>query len=119
PDPTATAASSDDSADPLIVVAHDISPADMIKLRGGQFAAFVTDLGGTTSHMAIIARSLGVPAVVALGNIRALVRDGDMLIVDGETGVTLINPSARVLDEYRDRQKAYAAERATLTQLRD
>lgn len=119
PDPTATAASSDDSADPLIVVAHDISPADMIKLRGGQFAAFVTDLGGTTSHMAIIARSLGVPAVVALGNIRALVRDGDMLIVDGETGVTLINPSARVLDEYRDRQKAYAAERATLAQLRD
>ena len=57
-----------DGDEALIVVAHDISPADMLRLRGGRFAAFVTDLGGPTSHTAIVARSMGVPAVVALGN---------------------------------------------------
>src|SRR5690606_26167226 len=76
-----------------IVVAHDISPADMLKLRGARFAAFVTDLGGATSHTAIVARSMNVPAVVGLGNIRSLVRDKDMLIVDGEAGIVIVNPS--------------------------
>src|SRR5690606_10351166 len=119
PDLAAAAAGSSDPSNPLIVVAHDISPADMVKLRGGRFAAFVTDLGGATSHTAIIARSLGVPAVVALGNVRTLARDGDVLVVDGEAGVVLINPSSRVLKEYRGHQKVYAAERATLAQLKD
>lgn len=105
--------------EPLIVVAHDISPADMVKLRGARFAAFTTDLGGATSHTAIVARSMGVPAVVALSHIRTLARDGDLLIVDGEMGVVLINPPERVLLEYRERQAAYAAERASLAQLKD
>jgi len=108
-----------DGDDPLIVVAHDISPADMLRLRGGRFAAFVTDLGGPTSHTAIVARSMGVPAVVALGNVRELVRDGDTMVVDGATGAVLVNPSPGMLQEYRDRQVAYAAERAALALLRD
>lgn len=108
-----------DGDDPLIVVAHDISPADMLRLRGGRFAAFVTDLGGPTSHTAIVARSMGVPAVVALGHVRELVRDGDTVVVDGATGAVLVNPSPRMLQEYRDRQVAYAAERAALALLRD
>jgi len=108
-----------DGDDPLVVVAHDISPADMLRLRGARFAAFVTDLGGPTSHTAIVARSMGVPAVVAMGNVRELVRDGDMLIVDGATGNVLVNPSARILDEYRALQRAYADERAELSLLRD
>jgi len=108
-----------DGDDPLVVVAHDISPADMLRLRGARFAAFVTDLGGPTSHTAIVARSMGVPAVVAMGNVRELVRDGDMLIVDGATGAVLVNPSARMLAEYRALQCAYADERAELAQLRD
>lgn len=108
-----------DGSDPLIVVARDISPADMVRLRGGRFAAFVTDLGGPTSHTAIVARSMGVPAVVALGNVRALVRDGDTLVVDGASGVVMINPGAHILQEYQNRQIAYAAERASLTLLRD
>ena len=109
-----------DGDDPLVVVAHDISPADMLRLRGGRFAAFVTDLGGPTSHTAIVARSMGVPAVVALGNVRELVRDGDMLIVDGADGVVVLNPSARILAEYQARQrKVYADERAELALLRD
>jgi len=109
----------DDHGDPLIVVAHDISPADMLKLRGARFAAFTTDLGGATSHTAIVARSMGVPAVVALGAARTLLRDGDMVIVDGEAGVLLVNPPPRVVAEYRARQADYARERATLATLRD
>ncbi|WP_407852488.1 phosphoenolpyruvate--protein phosphotransferase [Bordetella petrii] len=108
-----------DGDDPLVVVAHDISPADMLRLRGGRFAAFVTDLGGPTSHTAIVARSMGVPAVVALGNVRDLVRDGDTLVVDGAAGVVLVNPAPRILQEYRDRQVSYAQERAELALLRD
>ena len=119
PDMAATATNASTTAEALVVVAHDISPADMVKLRGARFAAFATDLGGGTSHTAIVARSMGVPAVVALGNIRLLARDGDMLIVDGEAGVVLVNPSERVLNEYRQRQAVYAAERAALSLLKD
>ncbi|WP_084026077.1 phosphoenolpyruvate--protein phosphotransferase [Bordetella flabilis] len=108
-----------DGDDPLVVVAHDISPADMLRLRGGRFLAFVTDLGGATSHTAIVARSMGVPAVVALGNVRELVRDGDMLVVDGGAGAVIVNPSPAILEEYRQRQRAYADERAELALLRD
>jgi len=102
----------------FIVVARDISPADMMRLRGGRFAAFLTDLGGATSHTAIVARSLNVPAVVGMGHVRALVRDGDVLIVDGINGVVLVNPSERILAEYRERQAAFLRERDELKQLR-
>ncbi len=108
-----------DSNDPLIVVARDISPADMLRLRGARFAAFLTDLGGPTSHTAIVARSMNVPAIVGMGHIRMLVRDGDVLIVDGFSGVVLVNPSEQVLNEYRRRQALYADERAELALLRD
>ncbi|WP_269498633.1 phosphoenolpyruvate--protein phosphotransferase [Castellaniella sp. S9] len=102
----------------FIVVARDISPADMMRLRSGKFAAFLTDLGGATSHTAIVARSLNVPAVVGMGHVRALVRDGDQLIVDGTNGVVLVNPSERILLEYRERQAAFQRERAELKRLR-
>lgn len=105
--------------EPLIVVAHDISPADMIRLRGARFAGFATDLGGTTSHTAIVARSMGVPAVVALGHVRRLVRDGDMVILDGAHGTILVNPSEAALQEYRRLQQAYRDERAELALLKD
>jgi len=105
--------------EPLVVVAHDISPADMIRLRGGRFAAFCTDLGGATSHTAIVARSMGVPAVVALGNACELIRDGDVVIVDGQHGAVLIDPTPATLQEYRLRQQAYLDERAELALLRD
>ncbi|HUH88555.1 MAG TPA: phosphoenolpyruvate--protein phosphotransferase [Pusillimonas sp.] len=103
----------------LIVVARDISPADMLRLRGARFGAFLTDLGGPTSHTAIVARSMNVPAVVGIGNIRALVRDGDLLIVDGMTGSVIVNPPDFVLHEYTRRQSAYADARAQLSLLRD
>jgi len=105
--------------DPLIVVAHDISPAEMIRLRGARFAGFATDLGGATSHTAIVARSMGVPAVVALGHVRHLVRDGDMVILDGAHGTILVNPSEAALQEYRRLQQSYLDERAELALLKD
>ena len=105
--------------DPLIVVAHDISPAEMIRLRGARFAGFATDLGGATSHTAIVARSMGVPAVVALGHVRTLVRDGDMVILDGAHGTILVNPSEVALQEYRRLQQSYLDERAELALLKD
>lgn len=108
-----------DSSDPLIVVARDISPADMLRLKGARFAAFLTDLGGPTSHTAIVARSMNVPAVVGLGHVRSLVRDGDVLVADGSSGVVLVNPSQKVLAEYRERQAAYLRERKELESLRD
>ena len=108
-----------DTDETLIVVAHDISPSDMIRLRGARFAGFATDLGGATSHTAIVARSMGVPAVVALGHIRTLVRDGDRIIVDGANGTVLVNPSDLTLQEYRRLQQDYLAERAELSLLKD
>lgn len=107
------------SSEPLIVVARDISPADMLRLRGARFGAFLTDLGGPTSHTAIVARSMNVPAIVGLGNVRSLVREGDMLIADGFSGTVMVNPSAGVLAEYRRRQDKYISERAELSLLRD
>lgn len=102
----------------LIVVARDISPADMLRLRKGRFSAFLTDLGGPTSHTAIVARSMNIPAIVGLGDLRRLVRDGDMLIVDGFKGVVMINPSEQILQQYRQLQAQHLQQREQLSQLR-
>lgn len=108
-----------DSGDPLIVVAHDIAPADMIRLRGARFAGFVTDLGGPTSHTAIVARSMGVPAVVALGNVRQVARDGDYLILDGQSGAVLINPTPAQIASYQALANQYADSRRALLSIKD
>jgi phosphotransferase system enzyme I (PtsI) len=105
--------------EPLIVVAHDISPADMIRLRGAQFAGFVTDLGGPTSHTAIVARSMGVPAVVAVGLARQIICDGDLLIIDGEQGAVWVNPSPRQVADYQAISQQYSEERAALISIKD
>lgn len=107
------------SDEPLIVIAHDISPADMIRLRGGRFAGFATDLGGATSHTAIVARSLSVPAVVALGHARSVLRDGDQVIIDGIQGVLIVNPSPLALEQYKKMQEQYLDDRITLAALKD
>ncbi len=87
-----------------ILVAHDLSPADVIQFKHHHYGAFLTDVGGVTSHTAIVARSLNVPAVVATHNARQLIRDSEMLIVDGNSGVVIINPDRAVLAEYRLKQ---------------
>jgi phosphotransferase system enzyme I (PtsI) len=108
-----------DTDEPLIVIAHDISPADMIRLRGGRFAGFATDLGGATSHTAIVARSLSVPAVVALGHARSVLRDGDLVIIDGIQGVLIVNPSPLALAQYKKMQEQYLDDRISLAALKD
>ncbi|MEZ5614713.1 MAG: phosphoenolpyruvate--protein phosphotransferase [Rhodocyclaceae bacterium] len=102
----------------LIVVAHDLSPADTIQFKQLKIAGFVTDLGGATSHTAIVARSLAIPAVVGLHHARQLIREDDMLIVDGTRGVLIVDPDARVLEEYRLRKSVLELERAKLGRLK-
>ena len=102
----------------LVVVAHDLSPADMMLFKQHQFAGFVTDLGGVTSHTAIVARSLDIPAIVGLHYARGLIRENELLIVDGREGVLIVNPNEQVLTEYRRRQTGLEAEKQKLKQLR-
>jgi len=96
-----------DSDEDRILVAHELSPADMILFKNIRFAAFITDLGGATSHTAILARSLAIPSVMALHNARGLIRDQDMLVVDGREGVVIVNPDEAILAEYRLRQNQW------------
>jgi phosphotransferase system enzyme I (PtsI) len=102
----------------LIVVAHDLSPADVIAFKDHRFASFITDVGGSTSHTAIVARSLAIPAVVGLENARALIRDGEQLIVDGRRGVVIVNPDHRVLEEYQFRKNQIELEKSKLKRLK-
>jgi phosphoenolpyruvate-protein phosphotransferase (PTS system enzyme I) len=102
----------------LIVVAHDLSPGDMILFKRHRFGGFVTDVGGVTSHTAIVARSLGIPAIVGLHHARQTVAEGELLIVDGEQGVLIVNPDPLVLAEYRERQVELKAGRERLKRLR-
>ncbi len=102
----------------IIVVAHDLSPADTIQFKNLKIAGFVTDLGGATSHTAIVARSLAIPAVVGLHHVRPLLRDHDLVIVDGTRGVLIVDPDARVLEEYRLRKREVELERSKLQRLK-
>lgn len=101
-----------------ILVARDLSPADLIQFKPQQYAAFITDVGGATSHTAIVARSLNTPCVVGLHHARELVREDDMLILDGEQGILIVNPDKTVLAEYRLRQSELELERKKLKRLR-
>lgn len=101
-----------------ILVAKDLSPADLIQFKPQQYAAFITDVGGATSHTAIVARSLNTPCVVGLHHARELVREEDLLILDGEQGVLIINPDKAMLAEYRLRQSEWELERKKLKRLR-
>jgi phosphotransferase system enzyme I (PtsI) len=108
-----------DSGESLILVAHDLSPADVIQFKQHQFASFITDLGGTTSHTAIVARSLNIPSIVALHHARQLIVESDLLIVDGTQGVVIVDPDPQALAEYKQRQHQWDLERKKLKRLRD
>ncbi|MEY2633470.1 MAG: phosphoenolpyruvate--protein phosphotransferase [Pseudomonadota bacterium] len=102
----------------LVVVAHDLSPGDVVAFKEHRFASFVTDVGGATSHTAILARSMAIPAIVGLEDARALIREGEVLIVDGSRGVLIVNPDPRVLEEYRLRKNQIELEKSKLNRLR-
>jgi phosphotransferase system enzyme I (PtsI) len=101
-----------------ILVAHDLSPADVILFKQHRFASFVTDVGGATSHTAILARSLNIPSIVALHHARQLIRESELLIVDGSNGVVIVNPDANVLMEYELRREQWQLEREKLKRLK-
>jgi len=102
----------------LILVAHDVSPADAIQFKQHQFAAFITDVGGATSHTAILARSLNIPSIVALQHARDLINDGELIVVDGELGVVIVNPSKEILAEYKLRQEQWELEQQKLQRIK-
>ena len=102
-----------------IVVAHDLSPADTIGFRDHNIGGFVTDVGGPTSHTAIVARSLRIPAVVGLHHIRQLVEEDELLIIDGTRGVVIVGPDEHIVEEYRLRRTELEVERSKLNRLKD
>jgi phosphotransferase system enzyme I (PtsI) len=102
----------------LIVVAHDLSPADMILFKRHRFGGFLTDVGGVTSHTAIVARSLGIPAIVGLHHAFQTIAERELLIVDGVMGVVIVNPDPVVLAEYRARKSQLGLEREKLKRLK-
>ena len=108
----------DDTVDvPLILIAHDLSPADMLQFKQSVFAGFVTDVGGKTSHTAIVARSMDIPAVVGARLASQLVRQDDWVIIDGDAGVVIVDPSPIILAEYGFKQRQRELERGRLQRL--
>ncbi|NML98319.1 phosphoenolpyruvate--protein phosphotransferase [Paraburkholderia sp. RP-4-7] len=106
------------TCDEMIVVAHDIAPADMMQFKTQTFQGFVTDLGGRTSHTAIVARSLGIPAAVGVQHASQLIRQDDLIIVDGDHGIVIVDPAPIVLEEYSYRQSEKALEQRKLQRLK-
>ena len=104
--------------DPLVLVANDIAPADMLQFRGSVFLGFITDVGGRTSHTAIVARSMDIPAVVGAREASRIIRQDDWLVIDGDAGIVIVNPSAILLEEYRFKQRQGGVERERLSRLR-
>jgi phosphotransferase system enzyme I (PtsI) len=108
----------DDTVDvPLILIAHDLSPADMLQFKQSVFAGFITDVGGKTSHTAIVARSMDIPAVVGARTTSQLVRQDDWVIIDGDGGVVIVDPSSIILAEYGFKQRQGELERGRLQRL--
>ena len=114
--PNQTSVKEQESA--IILVAHDISPADAIAFKQHSFAAFITDVGGVTSHTAILARSLNIPSIVALQRARDLIDNNELIIVDGSLGVVIVNPSKEILAEYRLRQEQFELEQQKLLRIK-
>ncbi len=104
---------------PLVLIAHDLSPADMLQFKQSVFAGFVTDVGGKTSHTAIVARSMDIPAVVGARSSSHLIKQDDWVIIDGDAGVVLVDPSPILLAEYGFKQRQGEVERERLSRLRN
>ena len=128
PSPIATPSVADDGSPqlalegakeaPLVLVAQDLSPADMLQFKSKVFAGFVTAVGGKTSHTAIVARSMDIPAVVGARGASQLIRQDDWVIIDGNAGVVIVDPTPMILAEYGFRQRQSELERERLSRLR-
>ena len=103
----------------VIIVANDLTPSDTVQMREEKILGFITNMGGKTSHTAIMAQSLGIPAVVGLKDITAKVQNGDQIILDGYEGFVIVNPSDEILEEYEKRNKKYQEIQRQLNKLKD
>lgn len=103
----------------VIVIAHDLTPSDTAQLNRKFVKAFVTDIGGRTSHSAIMARSLEIPAIVGTKEITATVKEGDLLIVDGLQGDVLVHPETADVSEYEEKASQFAAQKAEWNKLKN
>ncbi|CVH75016.1 Phosphoenolpyruvate-protein phosphotransferase [Clostridiales bacterium CHKCI006] len=103
----------------VVIIAHDLTPSDTAQLNKNLVKGFATDIGGRTSHSAILARSMEIPAVVATNTITEEVNDGDMIILDGSDGCVIVNPDETTVQEYTKKRDAYIAYREELKQLKD
>jgi phosphoenolpyruvate-protein phosphotransferase (PTS system enzyme I) len=109
----------DDTMDvPLVLIAHDLSPADMMQFKQSLFAGFATDVGGKTAHTAIVARSMDIPAVVGARSASQLIEQDDWVIIDGDAGILIVDPSPIILAEYGFKQRQVELERERLNRLR-
>ncbi|MDN5351796.1 MAG: phosphoenolpyruvate-protein phosphotransferase system enzyme [Clostridiales bacterium] len=105
--------------DETVLVAHDLTPSDTAQIDRNTVAAFITDIGGVTSHSAIMARSLEIPAVVGMKTITETVEEGMWVVVDAIAGEVILNPDEATIKAYREKKAAYAAEREKLKAYRD
>ncbi|SNS25522.1 phosphotransferase system, enzyme I, PtsI [Anaerovirgula multivorans] len=103
--------------EPVIIAAHDITPSDTAQMNGEKVLGFITDIGGRTSHSAIMARSMEIPAIVGLGSITKEVKTGDLVVFDGNEGIVMVNPEASIIKEYEERKEKEIAEKAELRKL--
>lgn len=111
-------AKNESASEPTAIIADDVTPADIILLAQQNVAAFITEYGGPTSHTAILARSLGIPAIAGLHDARRLLREGELVIVDGEAGHVLADPDTGALDFYLRKQEQQAQYRRDLVKLK-
>jgi phosphotransferase system enzyme I (PtsI) len=118
PAPASVSARDFAGEDPLVLVANDIAPADMLQFKRSVFTGFVTDVGGRTSHTAIVARSMDIPAVVGAREASRIIRQDDWVVIDGDNGMVIVDPSPIVLEEYRFRQRQSELGRERLARLR-
>ncbi|MGL5634315.1 MAG: phosphoenolpyruvate--protein phosphotransferase [Sarcina sp.] len=102
-----------------VVVAHDLTPSDTAQLDRSKVVGFLTNIGGRTSHSAIMARTLEIPAIVGIGNVTEIAKDGDKVILDGIEGIAIINPSEEVVAEYLAKKEKFEAEQEELKKLID
>lgn len=105
--------------DDVVIIAYDLTPSDTAQMNKDKVLGFATDIGGRTSHTAIMARSLEIPAVLGLKTITQEVKDGDLLIIDGIQGEVIINPMAEVIEEYKKKKEEYENYRRELDELKD
>ncbi len=109
----------DSKLDGYIILANDLTPADTVLMQHSGVVAFATEYGGPTSHTAILARSLGIPAIIGLNRARRYLHEDDLVIIDGINGVAIVDPDEKTLSYYRARQQDFLHSRAELISLRE